>query len=112
MTNKEVEKLNNTHPRCKKYYSIGDSYIGVTEHNQILLSSTTLEDQKKFPDIHYNVCQYVVDFRDPVTRSVYADPNRDEWIKANLKGFWYNSQGWSYYFQNEEDAIAFKLKWL
>lgn len=39
----------------------------------------------------------------------------DFWMENNIKGGWYalseGGENMPYYFQYEEDAIAFKLKW-
>lgn len=43
---------------------------------------------------------------------------RCKWIRTNIKGNWFHGQNWCnnkwswiYKFENEEDAVAFKLKW-
>ena len=34
-----------------------------------------------------------------------------KWIDENTTGYWYQIQGYYFCFENEADAVAFKLRW-
>jgi hypothetical protein len=95
----------------KGYYPCGSFFIFKTKEKEIIYTTTSVKMQNLgVTDIVYKVCPYIVDFR-LCTNAIYADDKRGEWLAQNATGIWYHSSHMYFRFENEEDAVLFKLTW-
>lgn len=61
---------------------------------------------------HEKCCEYKFDLWDQYYDDFDTDENMILWIKENAKGKVYYGGDYVFKFETEEDAMAFKLRWM